>query len=115
MKQLAMLSLAILVFQFAPNRIIAPPLKGSTVIFAPVSEEPGLDRKCTSEERRLCVSECASIPPLHKPEDGWNPGLALAVGSCSVRTIDSRLTRVCSCVDPGTYTMVETSCESPKS
>jgi hypothetical protein len=101
MRQAIVFSVMVLFFNFAPNRII-------TKDFGPTVERPGVNRSCTMPgERQACEADCASRS-LITGNNGL-PRLALVMTSCSVRTIEKKLTLVCTCGDPGLFTMNQTS------
>jgi hypothetical protein len=111
---IAAFALAILHFQPAPNRVIAPTSGDVTITtervvpFSPTE----VYRRCLPAEKAVCKTECAGQGGIATPSRPWIPpvdtsGVStpyFSVKSCDVHTVGGVLTTVCQCLDPGLRT-----------
>ena len=99
MRRFSLVACALAVLPWTPTFRLAPPVyieppKSVEELRIPLDQYEPMpsERRCTREEKRMCVSACGG---------GALTGPTFKVpSSCRVRTIDSVLTAVCTCVDP---------------
>jgi len=95
MRRFSLLICAVALLPWTPNFRLAPPMdtppnvfKGYEIPLDEYQPTPS-ERRCSTQERRLCESACQG--------QGF---VSSALKTCRVRTVEGRMTAVCTCFDP---------------
>lgn len=96
---ISILLISALRFEFAPLLDVTPRIETNTTISTTIRIKKGAalppvcERKCTVTENYACTNDCGRI----------NQGVV----NCTVKTMENKLTRKCTCGNMGLYTELD--------